>query len=187
MSQSSVFFPLCCNQVPKGLLRRTHTDRAPRASAASRVVCLRTEQMSKSTRFFFFFLYILRRMGKNKALAHLTSTYFHTRRVSIQLSCFRSPTLAGLLLSLSSINSSVRLCAFALFWLQFSGGPSFFLFYYRSYVVCALVCVLESWCLFVYDTKNERLQKKSLRKKINDYSVGHTEQSGFCRLLGVLV
>ena len=34
-------------------------------------------------------------MGKNKALAHHTSTYFHTRRVSIQLSRFRSPTLAG--------------------------------------------------------------------------------------------
>ena len=32
---------------------------------------------------FFFFFYILRRMGKNKALAHHTSTYFHTRRVSI--------------------------------------------------------------------------------------------------------
>ena len=34
-------------------------------------------------------------MGKNKALAHHTSTYLHTRRVSIQHSCFRSPTLAG--------------------------------------------------------------------------------------------
>ena len=34
-------------------------------------------------------------MGKNKAQAHHTSTYFHTRRVSIKLSCFRSPTLAG--------------------------------------------------------------------------------------------
>ena len=34
-------------------------------------------------------------MGKNKASAHHTSTYFHTRRVSISLSCFRSPTLAG--------------------------------------------------------------------------------------------
>ena len=44
---------------------------------------------------FFFSSFILRRMGKNKALAHHTSTYFHTRRVSIQLSCFRSPTLAG--------------------------------------------------------------------------------------------
>ena len=33
--------------------------------------------------FFFFFFQILRRMGKNKALAHHTSTYFHTRRVSI--------------------------------------------------------------------------------------------------------
>ena len=43
----------------------------------------------------FFFLFILRRMGKNKALAHHTSTYFLTRRVSIKLSCFRSPTLAG--------------------------------------------------------------------------------------------
>ena len=32
---------------------------------------------------FFFFFFILRRMGKNKALAHHTSTYFHTRRVSI--------------------------------------------------------------------------------------------------------
>ena len=29
---------------------------------------------------FFFFFFILRRMGKNKALAHHTSTYFHTRR-----------------------------------------------------------------------------------------------------------
>ena len=33
--------------------------------------------------FFFFLFFILRRMGKNKALAHHTSTYFHTRRVSI--------------------------------------------------------------------------------------------------------
>ena len=33
--------------------------------------------------FSFFFFFILRRMGKNKALAHHTSTYFHTRRVSI--------------------------------------------------------------------------------------------------------
>ena len=32
---------------------------------------------------FFFFIVILRRMGKNKALAHHTSMYFHTRRVSI--------------------------------------------------------------------------------------------------------
>ena len=32
---------------------------------------------------FFFFFFILRRMGKNKALAHHTSAYFHTRRVSI--------------------------------------------------------------------------------------------------------
>ena len=30
-----------------------------------------------------FFFFILRRMGKNKALAHHTSAYFHTRRVSI--------------------------------------------------------------------------------------------------------
>ena len=33
--------------------------------------------------FFFFFFFILRRMGKNKAEACHTSTYFHTRRVSI--------------------------------------------------------------------------------------------------------
>ena len=33
--------------------------------------------------YLFFLLYILRRVGKNKALAHHTSTYFHTRRVSI--------------------------------------------------------------------------------------------------------
>ena len=32
---------------------------------------------------FFFFFFILRRMGKNIALAHHTSTYFHTRRVLI--------------------------------------------------------------------------------------------------------
>ena len=35
--------------------------------------------------FFFFFFFILRRMGKNKALAHHTSAYFHTRRVSIAI------------------------------------------------------------------------------------------------------
>ena len=35
--------------------------------------------------FIYLFIYflILRRMGKNKDLAHRTSTYFHTRRVSI--------------------------------------------------------------------------------------------------------
>ena len=36
--------------------------------------------------FFFFFFFILRRMGsKNKALAHHTPTYFHTRRVCVDL------------------------------------------------------------------------------------------------------
>ena len=35
------------------------------------------------TFFFHFFFFILRRMGKIKAVAHHTSTYFHTRRVSI--------------------------------------------------------------------------------------------------------
>ena len=34
-------------------------------------------------RYIFFFFFILRRMGKNKALAHHTSTIFNTRRVSI--------------------------------------------------------------------------------------------------------
>ena len=33
--------------------------------------------------FIYLFIFILRRMWKNKALAHHTSTYFHTRRVSI--------------------------------------------------------------------------------------------------------
>ena len=33
--------------------------------------------------FFSLFFFILRRMGKNKALAHHTSTNFYTRRVSI--------------------------------------------------------------------------------------------------------
>ena len=57
----------------------------------------RTTNISTTTLqlLFFFFFSILRRMGKNKALAHHTSTYFRTRRVSILLSCFRSPTLAG--------------------------------------------------------------------------------------------
>ena len=32
--------------------------------------------------FILFYFFILRRMGKNKALAHHTSTYFYTRRVS---------------------------------------------------------------------------------------------------------
>ena len=42
-----------------------------------------TTTTTTTTIFFFFFFFILRRMGKNKALAHHTSTYFHTRRVSI--------------------------------------------------------------------------------------------------------
>ena len=40
-------------------------------------------QLEFDTSYFFFFFFILRRMGKNKALAHHTSTYFHTCRVSI--------------------------------------------------------------------------------------------------------
>ena len=40
-------------------------------------------QKQLDSSFFFFFFSVLRRMGKNKALAHHTSTYFHTRRVSI--------------------------------------------------------------------------------------------------------
>ena len=40
------------------------------------------EKKRRSQHLFFSF-FILRRMGKNKALAHHTSTYFHTRRVSI--------------------------------------------------------------------------------------------------------
>ena len=43
----------------------------------------------------FCFFCILQRMGKNKAQAHHTSTYFHARCVSIKLSCFRNPALAG--------------------------------------------------------------------------------------------
>ena len=43
-------------------------------------------QVFRVVTFFFFFIIIffliLRRMGRNKALAHHTSTYFHTRRVS---------------------------------------------------------------------------------------------------------
>ena len=39
--------------------------------------------ISSSLFFFSFSFFILRRMGKNKALAHHTSAYFHTRRVSI--------------------------------------------------------------------------------------------------------
>ena len=41
------------------------------------------ESVEFTSFFFFFFFFILRRMGKNKALAHHTSAYFHTRRVSI--------------------------------------------------------------------------------------------------------
>ena len=53
------------------------------------------EQPSPCNFFFFFFFFILRRMGKNKALAHHTPTFFHARRLSIYLSCYRIPTLAG--------------------------------------------------------------------------------------------
>ena len=38
---------------------------------------------TRTRRSDFFFFFILGRMGKKKALAHHTSTYFHTRRVSI--------------------------------------------------------------------------------------------------------
>ena len=42
----------------------------------------------KKKRVFFCLYFILRRMGKNKAQAHHTSTYFHTRRVSMNVSLF---------------------------------------------------------------------------------------------------
>ena len=45
--------------------------------------------------FYFFNSIILRRMGQSKSLKHHTFTYFNTRRVSIELSCFRNPALAG--------------------------------------------------------------------------------------------
>ena len=68
-----------------------------RSPSPSRCLPLLFSHMRCRARYylFFFFFFILRRMGKNKALAHHTSTYFHTRRMLIQLSCFRSPTLAG--------------------------------------------------------------------------------------------
>ena len=40
---------------------------------------------------YIFFMHILRRMGKNKAYAYHTCTYFHTCRVSIKLVCIRNP------------------------------------------------------------------------------------------------
>ena len=44
---------------------------------------VRTYLPKINNEMLFLFFFILRRMGKNKALAHHTSTYLHTRRVSI--------------------------------------------------------------------------------------------------------
>ena len=59
------------------------------------VLCCRYSQYCKYFEIFFFFFFILRRMGKNKALAHHTSTYFHTRRVSIWFDIVDTPSTFG--------------------------------------------------------------------------------------------
>ena len=56
-------------------MHHAHTNGGGNAAYVVRLSLLRM--------IFFFFFFILRRMVKNKALAHHTSTYFHTCRVSI--------------------------------------------------------------------------------------------------------
>ena len=73
---------------------RRHPSKAATVIRAA-LVSEETGSAFHTSFFFSCFFFILRRMGKNKALAHHTFTYFQTRRVSIYLSCFRSPTLAG--------------------------------------------------------------------------------------------
>ena len=73
--------------------------------------------------WLFFFFFFLRRMGKNKALAHHTSTCFHTRRVSIELSCFRSPTLAGLAFSRCTLAFCLRSSCCCKYFVFFSLPP----------------------------------------------------------------
>ena len=65
-------------------------------SAHNAVTLLRVRIYSCQTHvtFFFFFL-ILRQMGKNKALAHHTSTHFHTRRVSANVFVSLTVCLGG--------------------------------------------------------------------------------------------
>ena len=47
------------------------------------IICTCTRVLPCIGQVVFFLFFILRRTGKNKALAHHTSTYFHTRHVSI--------------------------------------------------------------------------------------------------------
>ena len=61
-----------------GHIHRVFTDQADIACTKAK-----RERVVQIHSFFLFFSFILRRMGKNKASAHHTSTYFHTRRVSI--------------------------------------------------------------------------------------------------------
>ena len=68
-----------------GLSRKLPTLRSwrctqPRAAKGTAGVAVVGKMVSKF--YLLCLLFILRRMGKNKALAHHTSTYFHTRRVS---------------------------------------------------------------------------------------------------------
>ena len=62
------------------------TSRAVRSAWCSAALCRKTlRSLSYVSGIFFYFSFfcILPRIGKNKALAHHTSTYFHMRRVSI--------------------------------------------------------------------------------------------------------
>ena len=67
---------------------------------------------------YLFSFFILRRVGKDTAQAHRASTYFYTRRVSIQLNYIRNPALAGV--SFGSRGSDSLSCPVPI------GGPRYY-------------------------------------------------------------
>ena len=69
-------------------------------------------------------------MGKKKAQAHHTATYFHTRHVSIQLNCIRNP--AGLL-ACPSVPEIARAVL--------TSGPR----YYSGSASC-----VDTWCIVIF-------------------------------------
>ena len=90
---------------------------------------------------FLVFFFIQRRMGKNKALAHHTSTYFHTRRVSIML-----------MLGMTSHPPPVPMHCFICWLMKTTRTPRVWLIFpthptAQGILLC--VCVFEGPCLYL--------------------------------------
>ena len=98
VQQSSIFLLLTCNQ-RENMYSQAHqtqdiyfleflSEKYLRRQSAAALSCA---LLVCEREIIYIIDIVLRRMGNNKAQAHHTSTYFHARRVSIQLNFIRNP------------------------------------------------------------------------------------------------